>query len=283
MLTCHTILPAVLISQLALACSNGAGPSGSEGEKADDLTSTIECSASKRPVFEEFFSGSVTSETLAGSVIFERKVSIDDIDDLTDLEARQIFISAVHLGELDTRADFDVAFEIPDEEAFEIRAMKLEDLSGESDFSFTGTWIRFSMGDTEVGLIFEAGTANAIAEVSDGDIHGCGDPAPVQETSCDEKLLNGFSADSALHQVHIDDFESEFTTLDAAVAQEAVALVREQLGCTELLVIDPGTRCTEVGEDAPWSTTCYVSTELGYYLVSADFVETVNVLFNRWD
>ena len=37
----------------------------------------------------------------------------------------------------------------------------------------TYVWIAFYAGDTQVGVIFEGGTLNQVAEISDGDLMGC--------------------------------------------------------------------------------------------------------------
>lgn len=98
----------------------------------------------------------------------ERSITIDDIDSLTDREQEQIFAAATHLGRALDGEDFDVVFEVADEGEFFL--IELETGRGTVD------WVKFFAGDNEVGVMFVDDELEVVAEISDGDIKGCGEP-----------------------------------------------------------------------------------------------------------
>ena len=106
------------------------------------------------------------SEHLETLVVSSKEVTIDEIDQLTETESKQIWdaIQAIDgsLGD----ADFDVVFEIPDEGLFEVKIV-------EADSGERFDWVRFYLGDTEVGVVFKHETVTMVAEIGDGDVFGC--------------------------------------------------------------------------------------------------------------
>ncbi|MFK7991620.1 MAG: hypothetical protein AB8I08_36725 [Sandaracinaceae bacterium] len=84
---------------------------------------------------------------------------------LTDLTQRQIIAAAAQLGFVDADASLEAAFD-----SFDEGTVYLWDLSSGG---FGYEWVKAYAGDTEIGIVFAAGTTNVVAEVSDGDLRGC--------------------------------------------------------------------------------------------------------------
>ena len=83
---------------------------------------------------------------------------------------------------------FEVVFSSADDGEFLVSDVELNG----ADFD----WIKFYLGDTEVGVVFQAGTGAIVAEVSDGDVMGCVAPAAtVIECSYDRTWLFDSTSD----------------------------------------------------------------------------------------
>lgn len=95
----------------------------------------------------------------------QREATIDTIDSLSELDSQQIFAAALHLEFVVGDEDFDVVFEVADEGTFDL----INVTAGGADFN----WVSFYAGDTEVGVVFAAGTTDIVGEIGDGDIMGC--------------------------------------------------------------------------------------------------------------
>ena len=111
--------------------------------------------------------------------------------------------------------------------------------------------------------------------------------------SCDEKLLEGFSADSLPYQLNTDEVgdglaedESAFD-MNLRTAREAVAILLDSMDCgsddPELAIDEERANCATLSPDEAFTTVCYLPAGIGYFLVSNDLVQTTNVIFNRWD
>lgn len=109
-----------------------------------------------------------SSSDLGSWVTTSQSVPLDDLEDLSPLEAEQIFRAARFQDE-DFDEDFDVVFELADGGRFELLQLAIA-----TDTSVVhADWVRFSMGDTEVGLVFSDDSTLPVTEVSDGDLIGC--------------------------------------------------------------------------------------------------------------
>jgi hypothetical protein len=106
-----------------------------------------------------------TSGDLDDLVTGEKTVTLDDVDGLSDLQRSQLLAAAVHGAFVEPGADLEVVFDAVDGEEFFLLALSADD----AEFD----WVQWFAGDTEVGVIFEAGTLHIVAEVGDGDISGC--------------------------------------------------------------------------------------------------------------
>ena len=103
-----------------------------------------------------------------------QSVLVDQNAELTTLQRAQIWATAMHLSFVQEGDDFSKVWEASDDAMFEFKTVDSVDQLD---------WIRFYAGDTEVGVVFHGGTSLIVAEVSDGDVLGCGVERP-QEVSC---------------------------------------------------------------------------------------------------
>jgi len=108
---------------------------------------------------------SLLSVALCVACSSEREVTIDDIDTLGELESQQIFRTALQLEFLNGDEEFEAVFDVADEGTYYLLTLN----AGDADYD----WVKLYAGDTEVGVIFAAGTLQMVGEVSDGDVMGC--------------------------------------------------------------------------------------------------------------
>ena len=94
---------------------------------------------------------------------------------------------------------------------------------------------------------------------------------------CYENLTEGYSRDSSHHRIDIDSVESQDSR---QMAYEAIQQVYAQNNCGKAQIKE--LRCGQLGR-ASWSESCYAETDEGYFFVTPDMVQTVNVIFNRFD
>tara|TARA_B100001971_G_C18268046_1_gene596740 strand:- start:184808 stop:185155 length:348 start_codon:yes stop_codon:yes gene_type:complete len=96
--------------------------------------------------------------------------------------------------------------------------------------------------------------------------------------SCYERLTEGYG-DSAHYSQHSSDvYSNSAETLDPQMAYNAVTKTLNDLGCSEKVELTE-VQCTE----ALNTTLCRLDMKFGYFLILKDYVDTVNILFNRWD
>jgi len=95
---------------------------------------------------------------------------------------------------------------------------------------------------------------------------------------CYEQLTQGFK-DSAHFKVYSGDvYSNDSESLDEQMAINAINKIYLDLGCTEKMNLS-GMECAHVLK----TTLCRVDVNYGYFLIAKDYVDTVNILFNRWD
>ncbi len=81
---------------------------------------------------------------------------------------RQVMHAAVHLFDYERAGRGDSLLEVldrVDDNTLDVRTLVID--GAEYD------WVRFYLGDTEVGVVFEDGSLNMVAEIGDGDVQGC--------------------------------------------------------------------------------------------------------------
>jgi hypothetical protein len=113
--------------------------------------------------FDGDFAGGETSEDLEFFLVGGLEFTADEADQLSASQLAQLAAAA-------TQAGVDVSlFEHADEGTVELLEVEIET----PEVFIAADWIRYFAGDTEVGYVFEQGTTNLIAEVSDGDVRTC--------------------------------------------------------------------------------------------------------------
>lgn len=115
-----------------------------------------------------------TSRDLEPLVVAHEALERDRVD---DAQASQILAAARLLGFVGSDASLSDVYELVDDPTIDWMEVEFE----AENSTLTANWIRFFVGDTEVGVVFEGGTLNPLGEVGDGDIKGCTaetNPAP---------------------------------------------------------------------------------------------------------
>lgn len=104
----------------------------------------------------------------------------------------------------------------------------------------------------------------------------------AQELTCMDKLLP-YNRHSGLHQVTKDEWTDGKNTLDPEIVRTAVTfLTNSKLLCRQgEVVIRVHPVCNQAIADIPQSNTCFVFTNLGYFVVSRDNGTNVNFIFSK--
>jgi len=102
--------------------------------------------------------------------------------------------------------------------------------------------------------------------------------------ACESKLLAD-SMDSKHFKLHGDDvidYSTHTEFINEVSALKASGMVMRLAGCAEAIE-NPKITCVKAVKHIP--ALCYVEPKNigGYFLVTKDYVDGVNVIFNRWD
>lgn len=95
---------------------------------------------------------------------------------------------------------------------------------------------------------------------------------------CYDKLTNGHQDSAHFSQHSSNVYSNSAESLDEQMALNAVNLTLSDLGCEESLVLS-NIQCTT----ALNTVLCRTNFKYGYFLILKDYVDTVNLIFNRWD
>lgn len=104
----------------------------------------------------------------------------------------------------------------------------------------------------------------------------------AQEMTCLDKLLP-FNRYSGLHQLVKEEWTDAKEGLDAESARGALTfLTNSKLLCkTNEMVIKIDPVCTLTITDLPQSNSCFIFTNLGYFVVTRDSGRNVNFIFSK--
>ena len=149
---------AVASCALALVSGCAAEPTQSDAQNVIDQGNVDNCAYGS-----EIFGD--TTEDLDKFVSWTFDATIDNIDDLPEMHARQIFLTAQEFGGVKDDDDFDNVYDVVDEGTWHINVLVIDGQLYE--------WIQGYSGDTEIGLMFRQGTEDKVGEVDDSDIRGC--------------------------------------------------------------------------------------------------------------
>lgn len=106
--------------------------------------------------------------------------------------------------------------------------------------------------------------------------------AGAQELTCLDKLLH-FSRHSGLHQVTRDEWSDGKEMMDPESVKGALAfLTNSKLLCkSNEVTIKVHPVCASLLPDLPHSNTCFVYTNVGFFVVSRDIGRNMNFIFSK--
>lgn len=104
----------------------------------------------------------------------------------------------------------------------------------------------------------------------------------AQELTCLDKLLP-FNRHSGLHQINRDEWTDGKEVMDSDSAKNAMNfLVNSKLLCKPIeVVIKIAPICAPVIADLMQSNTCFIFTNVGYFIVSRDGGRNSNFIFSK--
>jgi hypothetical protein len=100
---------------------------------------------------------------------------------------------------------------------------------------------------------------------------------------CYRRALNDFSSDSAAFQVYSDDAIELYEERPEKAVKAAVSELEGKLECQKGSFELAKISCKEVVPGNFISRVCYVESQHGYFFISMDMMEQLNIVFNRWD
>ena len=96
-------------------------------------------------------------------------------------------------------------------------------------------------------------------------------------SECYEKLLRG-RIDSVVHQMYVIDIAPQNTLMSMSIT--ALINLLKNSGCsTNLKKI----QCGQAIKGNNLTNICYAESDWGYFLVNKDYLDNLNIIFNRWD
>ncbi|WP_127717358.1 hypothetical protein [Halobacteriovorax sp. HLS] len=109
--------------------------------------------------------------------------------------------------------------------------------------------------------------------------------APIMAAgNCVQILSDNHSNDSRSYQVYDMDLEKDFDESPEEYSLEALNSLLSRLGCDSMSQKDEGeVVCKEIMPGNNFSKVCYLENELGYFFISKDMLDSVNIIYNRWD
>lgn len=94
---------------------------------------------------------------------------------------------------------------------------------------------------------------------------------------CYDNLLRGGN-DSVVHQMNVGDISSD-TSL-RGMAKTGLNILLKSCGCASTI---KKIRCGEAIKGNNLTEVCFAESEWGYFLVNVDYLDNLNIIFNRWD
>lgn len=110
----------------------------------------------------------------------------------------------------------------------------------------------------------------------------------IQADSCYMKFVDDGSLDSRSFQIDDREISSDFDDDSMSFSKEAIVQVAKSLGCEESDLgfsnkSFGGESCQELVPGKSFSKICYIESDVGYFMVSKDMLDHVNIIYNRWD
>lgn len=110
------------------------------------------------------------------------------------------------------------------------------------------------------------------------------------KSDCIDILLDGDTQDTYNYSMHSDDVDRDFGKDYLAEAIYTIRLLIDRQGCSKGDINfgngphgKSHSRCTKVVGHQENSRVCYVETNLGYFFLTKDFLDNINITYSRWD
>lgn len=107
---------------------------------------------------------------------------------------------------------------------------------------------------------------------------------------CIDNLMLNANQDSYQFVVQSDDVDRDFGRDYLAEAIYTIRILIDGHGCSQNDInFGQGphgrshSKCSNIVPEQDHTRICYVETNLGYFLVSRDLLDTFNVIYSRWD
>lgn len=107
---------------------------------------------------------------------------------------------------------------------------------------------------------------------------------------CIAILMGGEVRDTYSFSMHTDDLNRDFGTDHLATAIYAIRQLLDREGCSPTDInFGKGphgrshSRCTKIIRNQDHTRVCYVETNLGYFFITKDLLDNLNMLYSRWD
>lgn len=100
---------------------------------------------------------------------------------------------------------------------------------------------------------------------------------------CYRRVLNDFSVDSRSFQLYSEEVSMLFEEHPEVAARESIRLLENELECNKKSLSPVEVSCKEIIPGNAMSRVCYAENANGYFFISVDMMENINLVFNRWD
>jgi len=95
---------------------------------------------------------------------------------------------------------------------------------------------------------------------------------------CYGNLLNG-GTDSVVHQMNVLDMAQDTSLRGMTVVALNILLTNCNCSTRSIRKI----QCGQAVKGNNLTEVCYAESEWGYFLVNVDYLDNLNIIFNRWD
>lgn len=109
-------------------------------------------------------------------------------------------------------------------------------------------------------------------------------------SQCITTLTGSNSGDTQSFTLHSDDVDRDFDRDFLAEAIYTIRILLDREGCRKTDVnFGKGpygrshSRCSKVIRNQEHTRVCYIETNLGYFFLTKDLLENINITFSRWD
>lgn len=99
----------------------------------------------------------------------------------------------------------------------------------------------------------------------------------ISYADCYMSLSHG--QDSYSHKINVAS-ETSATSLND-VSRVALKKLFKINDCSKIYITD--FKCNHIIKEQPESEVCYVRSNIGYFIISQDYLENINIVFNRFD